>query len=68
MNTVKSHYLKSLPVENSLADRTEGYVEETLETAGCTGGCPIHPGAPKTEDGYPDCTKCPEFIDRNTVC
>lgn len=44
-----------------LADRSPDYQEETLETAGCTGGCPIYPGAPVTEDGYPDCSKCPQF-------
>ena len=46
-----------------LADRSPGCVEETLETAGCTGQCPIYPGAPKTEDGYPDCSKCPERVE-----
>ena len=40
------------------ADRSPGYVEETLETAGCTGQCPTYPGAPVTEDGYPVCSKC----------
>lgn len=44
-----------------LMDRAEGASEETLESAGCTGQCPMYPGAPKTEDGYPDCTKCPKF-------
>jgi len=42
------------------ADRSPGYVEETLESAGCTGGCPTYSGAPKTEDGFPDCSKCPQ--------
>jgi len=42
------------------ADRSPRYVEETLESVGCTGQCPAYPGAPKTEDGYPDCSKCPE--------
>ena len=42
------------------ADRSSDYVEETLETAGCTGQCPTYPGAPVTEDGYPVCSKCPE--------
>ena len=42
-------------------DVSPDYQEETLETAGCTGGCPTYPGAPKTEDGYPDCSKCSQF-------
>lgn len=48
-----------------IADRDDSYQEETLETAGCTGGCLMHPGAFKTEDGYPDCTKCPQFQKEN---
>ena len=51
--------LESL-TKNFLADRSPGYIEETLESAGCTGQCPTYPGAPKTEDGMPDCSKCPE--------
>jgi len=43
------------------ADRSPGYIEETLESAGCTGGCPMYPGAPRTEDGFPDCSKCPQM-------
>lgn len=46
--------------EADAIERAPGTPEETLETAGCTGGCPMHPGAPKTEDGSPDCSKCPE--------
>ena len=52
--------LKGILID-SLIDRVDGTPEETLESAGCTGGCPTYPGAPKTEDGYPDCTKCPGF-------
>jgi len=48
---------------NELADRSPGYIEETLESAGCDGQCPTYPGAPKTEDGYPDCSKCPQHWD-----
>ncbi len=44
-------------------DRALGSQEETLESAGCTGQCPNYPGAPKTEDGFADCSKCPENID-----
>ena len=54
--------VKPSRVFNELADRSPGYVEETLESAGCTGGCPTYPGAPMTEDGYPDCSKCPERV------
>lgn len=45
------------------ADRAPGYIGETLESAGCDGQCPMYPGAPKTEDGSPDCSKCPERIE-----
>lgn len=45
------------------ADRSPGCPEETLESAGCTGGCPTYPGAPKTKDGYPDCSKCPQMME-----
>lgn len=48
---------------DALIERHPGTPEETLESAGCTGGCPMYPGAPKTEDGCPDCTKCPEFTE-----
>ena len=47
-------------VQSELADRSPGYQEETLETAGCTGQCPNYPWANYTEDGYPDCSECPE--------
>ena len=53
----------ALDWKDAEADRSPGAVEETLESAGCTGGCPTYPGAPKTEDGMPDCTKCPQFKD-----
>lgn len=46
---------------NALVDRAPGTPEETLETAGCTGGCPTHPGAPVDEMGLPDCSKCPQM-------
>lgn len=51
----------ALDLKDAEADRAPGYVEETLESAGCTGQCPNYPGAPKTADGFPDCSKCPEW-------
>lgn len=50
-------------IDNMLADKAPGYVPETLESAGCTGQCPMYPGAPKTEDGFPDCPKCPQRVE-----
>lgn len=50
-----------IDLNNTSADFSFGPPKETLETAGCTGGCPTYPGAPKTETGYPDCSKCPQF-------
>lgn len=50
-----------MDLKNAEADRAPGYVEETLESAGCTGGCPTYPGAPMSDDGMPDCSKCPQF-------
>ena len=58
-----SHSLRRINLDNELADRAAGYIEETLESAGCTGNCPTYPGAPRTEDGYFDCSKCPECIE-----
>ena len=49
-------------VDRELIDRSPGYTpyEETIESAGCTGQCPMYP---MTEDGYPDCSKCPERVE-----
>ena len=50
-------------IKHPEADKAPGAVGETLESAGCTGQCPMYPGAPKTADGYPDCSKCPERME-----
>ena len=34
-------------------DRSPGTPEETLESAGCTGGCEVY-----DKDGLPDCGRC----------
>ncbi|MHA1302524.1 MAG: hypothetical protein ACTSPI_02335 [Candidatus Heimdallarchaeaceae archaeon] len=36
-------------------DRSPDYIEETLESAGCTGGCELF------KDGLPNCEKCSQF-------
>ena len=48
---------------DSLKEEVVGTPRETLESAGCTGGCPTYPGAPKTEGGFSDCSKCPSQIE-----
>lgn len=48
---------------DALIERSSGTPPETLESAGCTGQCPTYPGAPKTEDGFPDCSKCPQMLE-----
>ena len=53
------HSLKDWELE-----RAPGAPEETLESAGCTGGCPTYPGAPVDEMGLPDCSKCPQFTEK----
>lgn len=40
------------------ADKTPGTPEETLETAGCTGGCEAY-----DEKGLPDCSRCSQGKD-----
>jgi len=42
-------------LDDSLILRTEGTPEETIESAGCTGGCEAY------KDGLPDCEKCSQF-------
>lgn len=39
------------------ADLDENYVPDTLESAGCTGGCVF------IKDGMPDCSKCSQGKD-----
>ena len=34
-------------IKHPEADKAPGAVGETLESAGCTGQCPMYPGAPK---------------------
>lgn len=41
-----------------LKDNDPAYQEETLETAGCTGGCPY------TGSDIPPCDQCPQFSHR----
>jgi len=44
-------------LENARADRSPGYVEETLESAGCTGQCESF------KDGLPDCERCSQWAE-----
>jgi len=53
---IENELEQGVPLEELMrAEFTPGMPEETLETAGCTGGCESY------KDGLPDCERCSQF-------